>query len=279
MMVQAEKSAGMSLISMREGIFMSTFDLKCVALYLMVLDHVGMYFESFLPYGVYLFLRILGRSSYPLFLFCMAQGYRHTRNRKKYLLRLYLGSLFMTGFILFVDTAFPTDGLRFGYHNIFLSLFLVGILISTIEAFLKDRKKGLILAGGIFILQLSFSMAPRLLPVLRNFSGDTITGILPNLALNEYGLPFIILGICMYFLWDKKEMLAIVYLLFCIAQYSDEALHGEYPGFPIQWFMVLALPFILRYNGERGRSFKYFFYIFYPAHTFVLFYLGNFMWG
>ena len=70
---------------------------------------------------------------------------------------------------------------------------------------------------------------------------------------------------------------SIVYLLFCIAQYSDEWLNGE-GGFPTQWFMVLALPFILRYNGERGKSFKYFFYIFYPAHTFLLFYLANFVW-
>ena len=258
---------------------MSIFSLKCIALYLMVLDHIGIYFESYMPYGLYLLLRILGRSSYPLFLFCMTQGYRHTRSRKKYLLRLYLGSLFMTGFIIFVDTAFPTDGFGYGYHNIFLSLFLVGLLISTIETFGDDKKKGMIMAGCIFILQILFHMVPTLIPVLRNYSGDTITGIVPNLALNEYGLLFIILGLVMYFLWDRKDMFTIVYLLFCIAQYSDELFSDESFGFPTQWFMVLALPFMLRYNGERGRSFKYFFYIFYPAHTFLLFYLGNFVWG
>lgn len=257
---------------------MSIFALKCIALYLLVLDHVGMYFGGVLPYGIYLFLRILGRGSYPLFLFCMTQGYRYTRSRKKYLLRLYLGSLFMTGFILFVDSAFPTDGFGYGYHNIFVPLFLVGILISTIESFLSDRKKGLLMAGGIFALQISYYMLPRFIPVLRSFSGDIHTGIIPNLALNEYGLLFIILGISMYFLWDKKELFTIVYLLFCIAQFSDEMLSGEVSGMPVQWFMVSALPFILRYNGERGRSFKYFFYVFYPAHTFVLFYLGHFMW-
>ncbi|MDE6951089.1 MAG: conjugal transfer protein TraX, partial [Lachnospiraceae bacterium] len=82
--------------------------------------------------------------------------------------------------------------------------------------------------------------------------------------------------ITMYLLEDRKETLAIVYLLFCIAQFSDEQLNGD--GFPLQWFMVLALPFILRYNGKRGKSYKYFFYFFYPAHTFLLFYLANFVW-
>lgn len=258
---------------------MSVFTLKCIALYLMMLDHIGLYFEGYIPYGLYMFLRILGRGSYPLFLFCMTQGYRHTRSRKKYLLRLYLGSLFMTGFALFVDAVFPVEGFGYGFHNIFLSLFLVGILISTIEAFQKDKKTGLIMASCIFASQLLYTMAPRFLPVLHQYSGDVRTGFIPNLALNEYGFLFIILGIAMYFLHDQKEIFSIVYLLFCIAQFSDEALNGEYPGFPIQWFMVLALPFILRYNGERGRSFKYFFYMFYPAHTFLLFYLANFVWG
>lgn len=257
---------------------MSIFVLKCIALYLMVLDHIGFYFEGFIPYGLYMVLRILGRASYPLFLFCMTQGYRHTRSRKKYLIRLYLGSLFMTGFILFVDGTFPVDGFGYGFHNIFLSMFLVGILISTIEIFQKNRKNGLILAGCIFAVQFLFRPAPWVLPVLRDYSGDIRTGIFPNLALNEYGLLFIILGLCMYFLWERKDMFIIVYLLFCIAQYSDEMINGE-GAFPTQWFMILALPFMLRYNGERGRSFKYFFYVFYPAHTFLLFYLANFVWG
>lgn len=258
---------------------MSIFTLKCIALYLMVLDHVGLYFESFLPHELYLFLRTLGRGSYPLFLFCMTQGYRHTRSRKRYLLRLYLGSLFMAGFMLFVDAFFPVEGFGYGYHNIFLSLFLTGLLISTIEAFQKDRRKGLLMVGGIFALQLLYSIVPNLLPVLRNYSGDILTGIVPNLALNEYGPLFIILGIMMYFLHDKKDLFTITYLLFCVLQYSNELLNEEYTGFPCQPFMALALPLMLRYNGEKGKNFKYFFYIFYPAHTFLLFYLANFVWS
>lgn len=258
---------------------MSIFTLKCIALYLMVLDHMGMYFENFMPYGLSLFLRILGRGSYPLFLFCMTQGYRHTHSRKQYLLRLYLGGLFMTGFILFVDTFFPVEGPGYGYHNIFAPLFLTGLLISTIETFQKDRQKGLFMAGSILALQLLYSIAPTLLPVLRNYSGDTLTGIIPNLALNEYGPLFIILGISMYFLHDRKDLFTVVFLLFCILQYSDELLSGECAGLPIQCFMVLALPLMLRYNGEKGRGYKYFFYIFYPAHTFLMFYFANFVWG
>lgn len=111
---------------------MNTFTLKMTALILMVLDHIGCYFD-----GAPVWLNWLGRLSYPLFLFCMVQGYRHTRSRKRYLLRLYLMSLFMTGFSYFLDSRFPTPN-GYGNHNIFLPMLLTGVLISTIECFGRE---------------------------------------------------------------------------------------------------------------------------------------------
>ncbi|OQY85353.1 MAG: hypothetical protein B6D40_03740, partial [Anaerolineae bacterium UTCFX3] len=42
--------------------------------------------------------------------------------------------------------------------------------------------------------------------------------------------------------------------------------------FEYQWMMIAALPFIMLYNGERGRySLKYLFYTFYPLHIWILY--------
>lgn len=259
---------------------MSTFVLKMLAVLFMVLDHIYLYF--FAPtMGPSLILTCIGRLAYPLFLFCMVWGYHYTKNRKKYLLRLYLGSLFMTVFSYATDYYLPTDGFGYGNHNIFLSMFVVGVLISTIEMFQMDRKKGGIMLGAIFAVQILYTFAENILhtifPLLPDFSGDTITGVIPNIYLNEYGFEFIALGVLMYFLKEKKDLFCVTYIIFCIAQFSSEVVWGD--GIPMQWLMVLALPLMMRYNNEKGSSIKYFFYIFYPAHTFLLFYFANFVLG
>ena len=247
---------------------MSTFALKILAAVLMVIDHIGYYFE-----GMPLVLRMVGRASYPLFLFCMVWGLHYTKNRKLYLLRLYLGSLFMTTLIYLVDTWMPTPG-GYGNHNIFLSMFLVGLLVTALELFGQNSKRGALLLGGSFLAQVLYYGLPSLVPFARNLSGDLLTGVVPNLALNEYGFAFVALGVAMYFLRENRPMFTAMYILFCIYQFSAEMLPG---GTPIQWLMIVALPLMLRYNGKKGPGMKYFFYVFYPAHTFLLFYLANFV--
>ena len=266
---------------LRKNRGLNTFTLKMLAVLFMLLDHIYLYFFS-PSVGTPLILTCVGRMAYPLFLFCMVWGYHYTRNRKIYLLRLYLGSLFMTVFTYAINHYLPTDGVGFGIHNIFLNMFWVGLLISTIEIFQKDRQKGGIMLGGIFAVQILYSYAEKILrilfPFLPGLSGDTLTGIIPNIYLNEYGFEFIALGVLMYFLKEKKDSFCAMYIIFCIAQFSSEVVWGEL-GIPMQWLMIAALPFMMCYNNEKGYGMKYFFYIFYPAHTFLLFYIANFVLG
>ncbi|MEG1783071.1 MAG: TraX family protein, partial [Oscillospiraceae bacterium] len=50
----------------------------------------------------------------------------------------------------------------------------------------------------------------------------------------------------------------------------DYLLYSNY-----QWMQIGALPFMLAYNGKKGKGCKYLFYVFYPLHICILFILGN----
>lgn len=41
------------------------------------------------------------------------------------------------------------------------------------------------------------------------------------------------------------------------------------------WCMIFALPFMMLYNGEKGKGSKYFFYLFYPLHIIALYLISN----
>ena len=64
---------------------MNSFQLKIIACILMAIDHVGAI--MFPDIDLY---RIIGRLSFPIFAFLLTEGYVHTRNLKKYFIRLFI---------------------------------------------------------------------------------------------------------------------------------------------------------------------------------------------
>ena len=78
------------------------------------------------------------------------------------------------------------------------------------------------------------------------------------------------IGIGFYYCRNNKRALAIFYTVFlgivlalqCLAAFDWEVVASVF-------FMWLALPFLLQYNGKRGRGMKYLFYLYYPAHVYI----------
>src|SRR6266702_2418964 len=62
---------------------MNTFTIKVIAVGLMVIDHVGVFFFPDIS-----LLRIIGRGAFPLFAWLIANGVYHTSNINNYLNRL-----------------------------------------------------------------------------------------------------------------------------------------------------------------------------------------------
>ena len=102
--------------------------LKLIAMVSMVIDHVG---AVFFPAAAW--MRMVGRLAMPLFSFCVAEGFAHTRDKKKYLLRM--GVFALLSEVPF-DLAFE-GRVGPGHQNIMLTFFLALLALT-----LYDRIRG-----------------------------------------------------------------------------------------------------------------------------------------
>ena len=128
----------------RRGIPGST--LKLIAIFVMLIDHIAATVISNIlvsvnffmmgsaasqdPYyqtmsAVYFIMRMIGRLGFPLFCFLLVEGFIHTRNKLKYVIRLAL--LCLISEIPF-DLAFSGQVFYTGYQNVFFTL-LIGFVV------------------------------------------------------------------------------------------------------------------------------------------------------
>ena len=73
---------------LRTGI--SSNMLKTIAIIVMVIDHIGFYFSPFLNETVTVICRSIGRIGIPIFTYLIVQGFFHTKDFKKYVLRIFI---------------------------------------------------------------------------------------------------------------------------------------------------------------------------------------------
>lgn len=278
---------------------MTTFSIKILALICMVIDHIGLFFPD-----TPIWYRYIGRISAPLFIFCMVIGFSYTRNRKVYLLRMYLFGLGMSVLDYILNYFSKGDLVT---NNIFVTLFSIAIIIQLIEYIREKHRKWIIYLLCYCVWQIVSLLICYHIDMHYDKLVYLFMGLLGNLFYNEGGFIFVFLGVLLYFIKDNKKFITIYYSLFCFSyafitmagivprimsklDYYDYNIFYNIFGFifpllgfniiginknSIQWMMIGALPFMLLYNGEKGKSIKYLFYIFYPAHILILFILSN----
>lgn len=221
--------------------------LKIIAMISMVFDHIG---DMFFPEMTW--FRMIGRIAMPVFSFCIAEGYVHTRDKKRYLLRM--GVFALISEIPF-DLAF--DGrVGLGHQNIMLTFF---ISILTLKLF--ERIRGVKEQGNDKI------------PVWRNFLGLLAVAAAAVIALmlkTDYHLFGVLAVFIFYILKDRHHLIrtgagvAFLALTRTMGYYITTGLS----------FIPLAL-----YNGKKGKGLKWLFYIFYPGHLLLLFAIKFLMGG
>nr|WP_228024388.1 TraX family protein [Streptococcus thermophilus] len=196
-------------------------------MYLCVLDHIHQMFEGM---GVPLWLTMLGRLVFPIFLFLAADSFHYTHDRLAYLRRLLYMSWFMT---------------------IGNAIILLPIL-SSIPV--------VVLAG--------INEIPHANPLVVQIVAS-ILSLVPSIIMVEGGFVMVILGLLFYiFRTNRIAQIIVLAIISVIAHLFDPT--------TVQWMMIFAVIPMYFYNGERGSGNKNFFYIFYPAHIYLLWILASF---
>ena len=269
---------------------MSGTALKLIALFFMLIDHIA----EFIP-GMPVWFHYLGRISAPLFMFCLAEGFAHTSNRIKYLKRLYIGSLLM-GVINMATAILVPNANQPLTNNILSTWFITGLIITIYEKKKnKDKDANQLLIYAVISQVVSIvlcyvveavaaayaaeNMGTSLTTIIRANSIHFISGFIPNILFCEGGYLIVVFGFMMYYYRSNRKAMPIIYVYMCLVYAfilfftggrSVQTLLDNY-----QWMMIIAAPFFYFYNGEKGAGLKYLFYIFYPAHLIILFYVGN----
>lgn len=218
--------------------------LKWIAIVTMFIDHVAATVLMRLliageggkvMYESYSAMRTIGRIAFPIFCFLLVEGFEHTKDHKKYALRLFLFALISE---VPFDLAFGSRVPEFEHQNVFFTLF-IGFL--TMMAFRAVEEK------------------TEWNPMVRGaaFSGILFAGMgIAYFMQTDYDAKGVM---CIMALYVFRKMRGLQILAGCLA-----FCWWEFPA------LVAFIP-IAFYNGKRGWNKKYIFYVFYPLHLLVLY--------
>lgn len=247
------------MINPNNTIRFSGYDLKMIALITMLIDHIGAVIlwrymnatgmMSGWVFTEYELIRYVGRMAFPIYCFLLVEGFLHTRNVKKYALRLGIFALISE---IPFDLAISGKIWMPQSSNVFFTL-MIGLLliwsVSYLEKFYEFWKEKELDAfiGGLATAAIGILMVVPAIYIAEVILGSDygIGGVLAILILylcrsNRY-LAFVMAIIALYIFAGASEILALVML------------------YPISY-----------YDGSRGKEVKYFFYAFYPVHLLIL---------
>lgn len=264
---------------------LTSSDLKWIGLGLMVLDHIH-YFFGFTGY-IPEWFSMLGRLSAPLFLFCLVEGFSRTHDRKKYFIKVYsihlimsaILFLMMCGLLVRPDGFYPLNGM--------MTAFAILMVVFQGMDWLGERR---------WIPGLAAVVLPLAWPVLASLLMRSIPAVQMPLSVLGYtllpmwnsnadaSLPIIAAGLILYLFRRNRNVQAGAFAGFYLLYFAGYvgAMVCQLPGFHwtqmfttyYEWYGALAAVLMLCYNGKRGRGSKAFFYLFYPAHIYVLYALS-----
>lgn len=227
--------------------------LKIIACLAMFLDHLVKAIS--LPAATtFICSAVIGRIAFPLFCFFLTEGFLHTRNIRRYLLRLLL-----LAFLSEIPFDLALSGTLYApqHQNTLFTLFLGLSLLFCIRRI--ESRGGLSYRLSVLCIFLLFLVFAAAAYFLRTDYGAQGIACITAIYLFRTRIPAA---------GKKKTQPLFPVFWGCVM------LNLDFLSEPAAFLSLLPLVF---YNGRRGSSaWKYFFYLFYPLHLLLLYLLAEF---
>ena len=230
----------------------TSMSLHLMAMLFMLCDHL---WGTIVPGNDW--LTCIGRISFPIFAFMIVEGYFHTNNLKKYVLRLLL-------FAVLSEIPFNLamgSSIFYPVHQNVLWSFLISIFLIHWNEKMKT-------SGGLW---------KRVLVGFATIVLGYTLGLVTMVDFYHAG----VLTVLVFYFFRQKKWWSYIGQFICLWYINIEMLGGfayeihiggQLLYFARQGFALLALIPIWLYRGKKGyhgKGFQYFCYAFYPLHLLI----------
>ena len=250
---------------------LSIDNIKIIGIISMLIDHIAVYFSDMLPLSLYFLMRGIGRIAMPLFVYGIVQGYMHTRNLKKYIVRLSLLAVITQSIIysfLYINKLYYPNYYTYISEplNIVFSFVLSLILIKSLD-FTKKYISGVNKYTNFFLRIISIIFVF----VTYHFAKIDYDFVVPILLVN-------------FTIFEKLKK-----------KLSKQNLNGLLTGIELILMVIILLNYnimeilavfdillLCLYNGKKSNKNsinKNTFYIFFPLHNAILYFLAMVIGG
>ena len=228
---------------------MNRQQIKLLAIAAMTIDHIALVFVPSASI-LYYMMRLVGRLTAPLMAFMLAEGFRYTHSRPKYLLRLVIFALISQPF--YFRLAFgrtPESILDYCTHwNV---MFTLGVALMS-----------------LMLLESKIPTVPRLI----------LVGVCISLSqFGDWSYMIPVWTMIFHMFRDDRRKCAVLFMIVSLVLQTAIWLpqYDSLAAFSYQYGTLLALIPIQFYNGKRGNVLqknlnRWFFYVYYSLHMAVL---------
>ena len=257
---------------------MNVFVLKIIALSSMIIDHMGAALPQYFGFE----FRIIGRLAFPIFVFLIAEGFRHTGSPERFLVRLGVFAILSEPFFdlaVWTDWSrleqgnilyFAMENINFFYNtNIFYTLYLGGCAIFSYKKLLalpivnqprrSNSKKAIkpYFLAPVYCLSIICTMAAAQL-LSSDYGAYGVFFIFIMYAIKPFMLRLIVMiPLC---LWQHNHIISMLF--------TGQNVHQSLIMLVLA--TLIPIPLIAFYNGKRGPNVKWFFYAAYPLHIAII---------